>query len=110
MDPLLHALVQNSSDAIVMLDEGGRVLFASEPSARLLGYTLEERMGHSAFDLLHPDDIPHGRTMFAELLQRPGGLVRGECGLGHKDGQWPHVAALALNRPAEPADAPTVPD
>ena len=39
MDTLFHVLVQNSSDAIVMLNAEGGILFASESSARLLGYT-----------------------------------------------------------------------
>jgi hypothetical protein len=30
MDPLFHVLVQNSSDAIVMLNATGGILFASE--------------------------------------------------------------------------------
>ena len=45
MDTLFHALVENSSDAIVTLDATGAVLFASESSVRLLGFTLEEPTG-----------------------------------------------------------------
>src|SRR5476651_1139635 len=98
MDTLFHVLVQNSSDAIVMLDAKGRILFASESSARLLGYTLEERKGRSAFEMMHPDDIALARTMFAECLQRSGGLVQGECRLRHKDGGWRHIESIAANR------------
>src|SRR5947207_14954449 len=103
MDSLFHVLVQNSTDAIVMLDATGSILFASDSSARLLGFTLEERMGRSAFDRLHPDDIPMGRTMFARLMERPGGLVQGECRLRHQDGTWRHVESIAVNRLDDPA-------
>jgi PAS domain S-box-containing protein len=108
MDTLFHVLVQNSTDAIAMLNAKGAILFASESSARLLGYTLEERIGRSAFELLHPDDIAPARTMFAECLQRPGGLVQGECRLRHKDGAWRHVHSIAVNRLDDPAVAAVV--
>jgi two-component system cell cycle sensor histidine kinase/response regulator CckA len=108
MDTLFHALVQNSTDAVVMLDAAGSILFASDSSARLLGYTLEERMGRSAFETLHPDDLPLARTTFAELMERPGALVQGECRLRHKDGTWRHIQSIAVNRLADPAVAAIV--
>ena len=103
MDTLFHVLVQNSSDAIVMLDAKGAILFASESSARLLGYTLDERMGRSAFELMHPDDIPAARAMFADAVQRPGALVQAEWRLRHKDGSWRYIQSVAANRLDDPA-------
>ena len=103
MDTLFHALVENSTDAIAMLDAAGNILFASESSARLLGYTLEERMGRSAFEMMHPDDVALAQTTFADLMQRPGALVQGECRLRHKDGAWRHVESIAVNRLGDPA-------
>ncbi len=44
-DRLFRALVENSSDAIVLLDAEGVITFASQSSARLLGYALDERLG-----------------------------------------------------------------
>src|SRR6266852_4865872 len=55
MDPLFQVLVRNSPDAVAMLDADGTIRFASDSSAQLLGYSLEERMGRSAFELMHPD-------------------------------------------------------
>src|SRR5947199_92840 len=43
-DDLFHALVENSSDAIALLDANGVIRFASRSSARVLGYALEERL------------------------------------------------------------------
>ena len=103
MDTLFHVLVQNSSDAIVMLDATGHILFASESSARLLGYTLEERMGHSAFEMMHPDDIAPTRATFGDLLRRPGVPVPGECRMRHKDGAWRHIESIGVNRLDDPA-------
>ena len=108
MDTLFHVLVQNSSDAIVMLDANGAVLFASESSARLLGYTLAERMGHSAFELMHPDDAASARARFEDVLRRPGAPVSAEYRIQHKDGAWRHIESIAVNRLAEPAIAAIV--
>jgi two-component system, cell cycle sensor histidine kinase and response regulator CckA len=105
MDSLFQVLVQNSTDAIVMLDAAGGIRFASESSARLLGYTLEERMGRSAFELMHPDDVALARTMFADGLRRPGAMVRAEWRLRHKDGTWRHIESVSVNRLDDPAVA-----
>ena len=108
MDTLFHVLVQNSSDAIVMLDVTGGILFASESSARLLGYTLDERMGRSAFELMHPDDVGSTRAMFEECLRRPGVPIPGEYRVRHRDGHWRHIESIAVNRIEEPAVAAVV--
>ena len=103
MDTLFHALVEHSTDAIAMLDAAGAILFASESSARLLGYTLEERLGRSAFEMMHPDDLALARATFADVMQRPGALVQGEYRLRHKDGAWRQVESIAVNRLGDPA-------
>ncbi len=72
MDPLFQILVQNSSDAIAMLDADGTIRFASDSSARLLGYSLEERVGRSALELMHPDEAERARDSFVECLEREG--------------------------------------
>jgi two-component system cell cycle sensor histidine kinase/response regulator CckA len=104
MDTLFHVLVQNSSDAIVMLDATGGILFASESSARLMGYTLEERKGRSAFELMHPDDVAPTRATFAECIRRPGVPMPAEYRIRHKNGTWLHIESIAVNR----LDDPTV--
>jgi PAS domain S-box-containing protein len=98
MDSLFQVLVQNSSDAVVMLNADGSVRFASESSARLLGYTLEERLGRSAWEHMHPDDIDAARTAFAECLRRPGVPLVAEYRIQHKSGSWRHIEAIAVNR------------
>jgi two-component system cell cycle sensor histidine kinase/response regulator CckA len=102
MDTLFQVLVQNSADAVAMLNADGTIRFASDSSARLLGYSLEERLGRSAFELLHPDDLQRTHEGFSECLRSPGVLVQAECRLRHKDGSWRHVECFAMNRFDEP--------
>ena len=51
-----QALIENSSDALSLINEEGRVLYASAPTATVLGYPPEELLGRNGFDLLHPQD------------------------------------------------------
>ena len=86
-----------------MVDATGEIRFASESSARLLGYTLDERMGRSAFEMMHPDDLAPTRATFAECLQRPGVPMPGRFRMRHKNGSWRHIESIAVNRLDEPA-------
>ena len=102
-DDLFHALVENSSDAIALLDANGVIRFASRSSARVLGYALEERLGRSGFELMHPDDLASLRAAFADCLRRPGVPIPVEYRARHKDGSWRHIEAIAVNRLDEAA-------
>ena len=103
MDTLFQVLVQNSSDAIVMLNADASIRFASESSARLLGYALDDRLGHSAFELMHPEDVAATRASFDECLRRPGVPIPAEYRVRHKDGSWRHIESIAVNRLDDPA-------
>ena len=103
MDALFEALVQNSSDAIVTLTADGTIGFISESSVRLLGFTRDERVGNSGFELIHPADVAAVRKHFAICLQQPGVPMPTECRMRHKDGTWRYMEAIAVNRLTDPA-------
>jgi two-component system, cell cycle sensor histidine kinase and response regulator CckA len=103
MDTLFQVLVQNSSDAVVMLDARGAILFASESATRIGGYTLDERAGRSAFEMMHPDDVERTRANFEDCVRRPGVPSPGEFRVRHKDGTWRYIESLAVNRLDDPA-------
>jgi two-component system, cell cycle sensor histidine kinase and response regulator CckA len=100
---LFNALVANSADAVVLLNEVGEIVFISESSRRLLGYTLEERLGHSGWDMVHADDQPAVRAAFKECLRKPRMAITAEFRNRHKDGTWRYIEAVAVNRLDEPA-------
>ena len=102
-DDLFHALIENSTDAVALLDRNGVIRFASRSSARMLGYAVEERLGRSGFELMHPDDVDATRAALADCLQGPGVPVSVECRVRHKDGAWRHIEAIAVNRLEETA-------
>jgi diguanylate cyclase (GGDEF)-like protein/PAS domain S-box-containing protein len=98
-----RALIENASDALALLDPNGTVLWAGPSTRRVLGYEDHELVGRNGFELIHPDDQPHLRHLFAELLRAPRGDTRTfEYRARSKDGQWHWLEATASNLVDEP--------
>lgn len=103
MDVLFQTLVKHSADAVALINLDGSIKFASESTARVLGYAPGERQDRSAFENLHPDDVEQAKSVFGEILQRPGVPVPAEYRVRHKDGTWRYIEAIAVNRLDDPA-------
>jgi PAS domain S-box-containing protein len=99
---LFQALVEHSSDAVVLLDRAARVVYASHSVERVTGYRPEERLGRSAFELIHAEDRAVVSEAFDRVSLLPGVPVTCEFRLCHKEGTWHHVEAVAVNRLATP--------
>ncbi len=108
MEIPFQALVENSSDAVVLVGADGTIRFASESSARVLGYAPGERLGANGFDNIHPDDLPQARQAFAEVLGQPGVSVTREVKVRHKDGTWRDIEVTLVNRLNDPQVASVV--
>lgn len=100
---LFQALVEYSSDAIVLADAEGTMLFLSHTAERLLGYPITERLGKSIFEHLHPDDVPKAQAMFAAALRDPHVPKTLVVRNLHHDGGWRDIEAVVVNRLDEPA-------
>jgi PAS domain S-box-containing protein len=92
-----RALLENSSDGIVVLNSDGTVQYESDSFRRILGYKPEERIGHSIFELVHPDDLPRVLEEFRRLSQTPGMVLRSEARARHSDGSWHVLETVAQN-------------
>jgi len=103
-----RALVENSSDAILLVTGEGTVLFRSEAADRILGYAPGERLGRNGFEIVHPGDLARVRKAFGEVLARPGMPVTLEFRAARNDGTWRHVVGVGTNRLDEPAVAAVV--
>ncbi len=98
-----RALVENSSDAITLLDAQGTITYASQSIRGLLGYAPEELVETSAFDYLHSEDQAGVRETFLAILQAPGIPYRLEYRCRHKNGEWRFLEAIGANRLHETA-------
>ena len=64
-----RALVENASDALMLIDAEGRIAYMSPASSRHLGWSAEQIVGHSIFDFIHPEDRELGSSRLAESLE-----------------------------------------
>lgn len=68
-----RALVANSSDAVLLLDEHGSVTYASDSTTRIIGWTPEEIVGDVSLRVhVYPDDLPGIAEGRAKCVQEPG--------------------------------------
>jgi len=98
-----RALIENSADAISLVDANGTVLYNSPSHSRMLGYSEEERMGRNTFELVHPDDRERLLHLLAGILQQPDLVVVPPTRIRHADGSWRWIEGVANNLLAEPS-------
>src|SRR3989304_4891380 len=97
-----RALIENSSDAVTLLNPEGRVIYTSVSARRVLGYAPEELAGQNAFDLIHPDDRQTMLTGFIEAAQKPRQVQTTQLRVRHKDGAWLWIEGTARKLVAAP--------
>ncbi len=98
-----RALIENNTDAIVLVDPHGRVLYESPAYGRMIGRDVRERLGQSSFEYVHPEDRPSVVKLFNELVQKPDGSATATFRNQHIDGSWRWFEATATNLLAESA-------
>jgi PAS domain S-box-containing protein len=105
-----RAIVEHTSDGIVLFDAFGRIRFASPAAGRIAGRAPEELLGQAAADFVHPDDLERVRAALAASLSAPGRLTSLECRWRTKQGGWRDVEVVAANHLGNPAIAAIVAD
>jgi PAS domain S-box-containing protein len=100
-----RALVENSSDALLLIDAEGRISYLSPSSERHLGWAPQQMVGRSVFDFLHPDDRELVGVRMAETLGNPGQTIVAHVRFHHADGSWRIMEGVGVNRLADPAVA-----
>ena len=103
--PFFRQIVDNSLDIVTVLDESGLIRFVNPAIEELLGYRPDELIGNSAFDLIHPEDLPRTIEIFEGLLARPAEAAAAEFRYRHKGGIWRYLSSVARNLLCEPSVA-----
>jgi PAS domain S-box-containing protein len=86
-----RALVEHSADIVGLLNADGTVRYANKAVERVLGYAPETLIGRSAFQVVHPDDLPQLLSLFEGKGERLDGAMPIECRLRHADGSWRNI-------------------
>jgi PAS domain S-box-containing protein len=95
-------LVEGSTDAFVVIDPKGTVLYRSGSGKRLTGYERDEVVGSSFFKLLAPESRDAAREALGRRVREAEGSGRIELQLLRKDGSRAHVEAMGKNLLGDP--------
>ena len=82
-----RALIENSTDAIILVDVQGNVLYRSPASLRLVGEPTDGAPDN-LFARTHPEDREPMKALFGQSLDRPGQPVAYESRVRRIDGSW----------------------
>jgi diguanylate cyclase (GGDEF)-like protein/PAS domain S-box-containing protein len=93
-----RALLESSSEALVLLDAKGRIQYASAAMRRVLGYNSAEILGRTGLSFVRPEDRVGVQKAFAGLSAEPGAFVTLRVGFQHRDGGLRVLESSLANR------------
>ena len=94
----LAAMVEHSSDVVMLADQQGRVSYASPGLRSTLGYDPESWAGRSIVDVVVEDERPDAERQVERLIAfGHGGTVEFESTLVHADGQHRKATVVVAN-------------
>ncbi|MBN1415078.1 MAG: PAS domain S-box protein [Bacteroidales bacterium] len=97
-----RALLQNSSDAISILDKDGIIIFESSYHNKILDFDRDELLNKPIFKTVHPDDVESFRITFDEVLNNPKKQIKKEYRSLHKNKRWIYVESIFSNQLSNP--------
>jgi diguanylate cyclase (GGDEF)-like protein/PAS domain S-box-containing protein len=94
----LAAMVEHSSDVVLLADEAGRVNYASPGLRVTLGYEPESWTGRHLIDVVVEEARAEAQRQFERLVESGhGGTVEFETSLLHADGQYRKANVVVAN-------------
>ncbi|HEV2361777.1 MAG TPA: PAS domain S-box protein, partial [Acidimicrobiales bacterium] len=93
----LDSLLEHSSDVIVVLNDEGRLTYASPSLEALTGFAPEDVIGKYGFELVHPDERPAIVHLFARLHENPEGALPVSFRLARSDSTYLDVEAVTTS-------------
>ena len=101
----LRALIENSSDVVLIIGEDLRANYVGPSMERVLGLHPEDMVGSDNLDRIHSEDQGRVRAAYAELLQGPGLRASATYRIRHRDGSWHWFESLGINMLTDPCVA-----
>ncbi len=92
-----RSLIENSHDVVALVDDRGRSTYISPFYEKILGYRIQDRLGRSFFEIVHPEDQAPIRHSYLELMKKPKAIFNGFLRLKNAQGEWRHFEASATN-------------
>ena len=92
-----RALVQESTDVVMLTDGLGKVLWASPALEHVLGHRPEDLVGTDGAELLHPDDLARLVEELTPVFSEPGARARAEARARRASGEWAWIEETFTN-------------
>jgi len=98
-----RSLIQNSSDATMVVDAGGLCTYVSPAITSLLGFDPSELIGRRPTDRVHPDEVERVTDRLGPELQGSPDTVHLQFRMERKDGGWCDVEVAVVNQLDRPS-------
>jgi PAS domain S-box-containing protein len=102
-EEFFRVITENSSDIIFILDEKGKIKYASHSVEKFLGFKPEELIGKNGLEIIHPDDRPRAVDDFRKAIITNETSISNAFRVMHKDGSEHILEGLSKNLLDHPA-------
>ncbi len=92
-----RVMVENSYDAVLLLDENLITIYRSPSTKHVMGFTDEERLGKSYLELTHPDDLGKVKGLQQIVINNPGMSIPITLRAKHSNGHYLWFMGVATN-------------
>lgn len=92
-----RALTENISDAIILINESGQIIYQSAAVGRIGGYEQDEVKGKTIFDFIHPEDVQRCLDFFKLSFAQPGVPMQDQYRSRHKNGDYIWIEGTITN-------------
>jgi PAS domain S-box-containing protein len=103
----LQALIDSGSDLTMVISRGGVIEFASQAARPMLGFGPSDIKDRNFFDLVHPEDLHEGYSVFFNVIEEFRKDARIEYRLRARDGSFRRLEA-SVNKLRDPSASSVV--
>ena len=96
------AQLKGNFDSIVIVDKFGKIVFWTQNSMIMSGYSEIEIESITPFELVHKNDLNRIQTLFSSVIANPGKEEAGRVRVLHKDGTWHWYDVVGKNMLNDP--------
>ncbi len=92
-----RAMIEHSSDGVVLLNDKGCITYCTEAVKRILGFTETDLIDRNIMELIHPDHLNRIKNLFEEILSTEAHAISSEFRALTKDGNYCWIEGVGNN-------------
>ena len=97
-----RSLIENSNDAIAVINSDNKIVYASKATERIMGYKVNEFKKIHLWDLVHPEEVDLVQQQINSVVVNSGAskTILSRC--RHKDSRWIWIESTLTNLLEDP--------